>query len=143
MANVNCFRRSKCPYERQLYKRSQSTARATRKKFELEVSTMLPAHLTGSTKRKVLAFCRLLLKYERKITPCIHRAFEATIITWNSLIEITLWWKNSSLEEEYFPSFVLNACRVLRGEANSFVNFPLVDMKPNPKGQRYFGNDIW
>ena len=143
MKQVKPFRRSKCVEKKQRYIQTKKMIRNRFQSSKEDVVRFLPNSLSGSTKRNVESFCRLLIKYERQISPNIHRIFEVKMITWKFIVELSKYWRESGVAKCHFPSFILNACWVVRGESLSFSDFPITHVQTNFKGQRYFGKDIW
>ena len=100
--------------------------------------------MTSRGKKQLLAFCRLILRFEREVVTSVHMIFEESEnVTWKFLIDLYGHWKGVRVEEKQFPSFLLNAWNTLRGESPSFTTFQVGQEEQEAVGQRYVGNDFW
>ena len=125
------------------YVNAQQTVRQNYKKFSSAFETLLPSFLTFRSRANVLAFVRLILKYERQVVPSLHMIFHVTEITWQTLNSLYKNWKKAMVVNAHFPSFLLNAWQVFDSTASSFTTFKVLKNKVEAKGQQYVGKDFW
>ena len=127
------------------YKKDKQEIHSRWKVHEQEFGALLPEifHQDNNHFKNLNIFLRLCLRNERKIVPSIHRMFDLKDVTYDFLLKLHVHWKNSKLEEEFFPSFFVNVCRVICGSAESFTQVPIIKMKVDPKGERFVRKDFF
>jgi len=131
------------------YKRTREMVSLQYSLREKVFNSLLPHDLPTRSVWKVKALFNIFNTYERQILPTIHLLFEDHTVTFKLLIEIYDTFLSTKLKKKEFPSFllsvydVLNSYKLLKDMKAEFIDISANAHKVNPKGQRYFGSDIW